>query len=430
MSADSDGFATLTARNGCKCLPDESITIEDCLTAISSEIGARNIMSASRMNKAVVVFLKEEDMVHHLVEVGLSVGDAFLPVLPLSSPSRKVILSNVPPFISNDSLERLLGRYGKILMPIKMIPLGVKNPDLKHVMSFRRQTFMILNAEFQTLDVSVKLTLSGKDYTIFISTDSMKCFSCGAFGHTKQKCPSNKRAKQNETELNVSVERVANATSENVNHDVGNKTEQQAVSDSLTKSEEYSKEHTVNKSAEGAEKCSEIVSECDNVSSGACGSVETVAVGTSNLEHPVKLVELAGAGELQDSQASVGLSQGDVEQLTERSETQSLDSDSEGSDIGDYLTDVSSQGSSAGKTCNSLMKVPYYTIKQINDFLDGTFNQRRPKLEKYFSNLQLFVESCAMVMRKASIEELSQPKRYRLKKHMSAVKKRLKNCHK
>ncbi len=29
------------------------------------------------MNKAVVVFVKEESMVHHLVEVGLSVGDVF-----------------------------------------------------------------------------------------------------------------------------------------------------------------------------------------------------------------------------------------------------------------------------------------------------------------------------------------------------------------
>ncbi len=48
-------FAALTARHGCKCLPDESITVEDCLAAISSEIGARNILSASRMNKAVVV---------------------------------------------------------------------------------------------------------------------------------------------------------------------------------------------------------------------------------------------------------------------------------------------------------------------------------------------------------------------------------------
>lgn len=424
MSADSDGFATLTARNGCKCIPDDSITVEDCLTAVSSEIGARNILSASRMNKAVVVFLKEESMVHHLVEVGLSVGDVFLPVLPLSSPSKKVTLSNVPPFISNESLERLLGRYGKILMPIKMIPLGVKNPNLKHVMSFRRQTFMILNAEFQNLDVSVKLALSGKDYKIFISTDSMKCFSCGIFGHTRQKCPSNKVTEQNETEPNILLEQVA-STSENVNQDVtlGNKIDL-AVSDSLPKDEENPKEHAVNSCAVHAEKCLVNTSECDNVSSGA----EIAAAGTSDLERPRESGELVDAGESQDSRASVGLSLSDEEQLTGRGETQSvnIDSDSEESDIVDYLTDVSSQGSYAEKQCSLQMKPPYYTVQQINDFLDSTFNQRKPRLEKYFSDLQLFVDSCAMATRKASLEELDQPKRYRLKKHVSTVKKRLK----
>lgn len=423
MSADSDGFATLTARNGCKCVPDGSISVEDCLTAISSEIGARNILSASRMNKAFVVFLKEESMVHHLVEVGLSVGDAFLPVLPLSSPSKKVILSNVPPFISNDSLERLLGRYGKILMPIKMIPLGVKNPDLKHVMSFRRQTFMILNVEFQNLDVSVKLTLEGKDYTIFISTESMKCFSCGIFGHTKKKCPSNKVANQNETEPNIPAEIVA-TTSVNINQDSGNKTDERAVSDSLSKDEEYPEGQAKNSHAEVAENSSVSVSELDNASSETSGALEIADAGTSDPERPGEPAELAG---LEDSLAPAGLALGEVVQITEGADTQSIDmdSDSEESDIDDLYTDVSSQGSNADRKSSLLMKPPYYTVQQINDFLESTFNQRKPKLEKYFSDLQLFVDSCVIAMKKASLEELDQQKRYRLKKHVSLVKKRL-----
>lgn len=80
------------------------------MVAIGREIGAQNIMSASRMNKAIVVFLKEIEMVSHLVEFGLTVQDVFVPVLPLSNLSR-------------------------------------------------RQALMILSAEFETLDVSVKLTV-------------------------------------------------------------------------------------------------------------------------------------------------------------------------------------------------------------------------------------------------------------------------------
>ncbi len=429
MPADSDGFATLTARHGCKCLPDVSITVEDCLAAISSEIGASNILSASRMNKAVVVFVKEESMVHHLVEVGLSVGDVFLPVLPLTSPSKRVTLSNVPPFISNDSLERMLSRYGKIMMPIKMIPLGVKNPDLKHVMSFRRQTALILNAEFQYLDVSVKLTLAGKDYTIFISTESMKCFSCGVYGHTKLNCTNKKVTEQSETEPKTPLEQV-NPAMENYNQDGRDKTDQRAESDSLSKNDANPKEDAVISHAENVGECSLNA----NVRSAASGGSETVAAGNSESERPMEPDELVGVAdsESRDSQASVGLSQLDVDQLSEGGEAQSIDinSDSEESDVADYFTDVSSQGSSAEKKCSLQIKPPYYTVQQINDFLNDTFNQRGPKLEKHFSDLQLFVDSCAVVMRKASLEELDQPKRYRLKKHVSAVKKRLNVCRK
>ncbi len=124
-----------------------------------------------------------------------------------------------------------------------MIPLGVKNSDLKHVMSFRRQTAIILNAEFQHLDVSAKLTLAGKD-TIFISTESMKCFSCGVYGHTKLKCTNNKVTEQNETEPKTPSEQVAPAM-KNGNQDSSDKTDQRAKSDSLSKDDENPKEDAV-----------------------------------------------------------------------------------------------------------------------------------------------------------------------------------------
>lgn len=104
MGSNSDGFSILTARHGCKCIPDDSVSVEHCLVAIGNEIGAQNILSASRMNKALVVFLKELTMVDHLVECGVSVRDNFIPVLPLSNLSKKVILSNVPSFIPNDMI--------------------------------------------------------------------------------------------------------------------------------------------------------------------------------------------------------------------------------------------------------------------------------------------------------------------------------------
>ncbi len=79
------------------------------------------------------------------------------------------------------------------MSPIKKIPLGCKNPDIKHVMSFRHQAFMIFNSQSDPLNLSAKLSIDGKDYTIFISSDSMRCFVCGDFGHIRQTCPNRDR---------------------------------------------------------------------------------------------------------------------------------------------------------------------------------------------------------------------------------------------
>ncbi len=41
----------------------------------------------------------------------------------------------------------LLARSGKIVSPIKMIPIGTKSPLLKHVVSFRRYVYIILQEQ-------------------------------------------------------------------------------------------------------------------------------------------------------------------------------------------------------------------------------------------------------------------------------------------
>lgn len=64
---------------------------------------------------------------------------------PLTQPATKVTLSNVPPFITNELLCREFSRQGKVVSPVKKISSGCKSPLLKHVVSQRRQLYMILN---------------------------------------------------------------------------------------------------------------------------------------------------------------------------------------------------------------------------------------------------------------------------------------------
>ncbi len=87
-----------------------------------------------------------------------------------------------------------------------MIPLGLKNLEFKHVMSFRWQTFMILNAEFRSLNT-----------TIYISTESRRCFTCGKYSHTKLVCSMNDEVNvsTNVTEPNHSEEQLPSVSLNN-----------------------------------------------------------------------------------------------------------------------------------------------------------------------------------------------------------------------
>ncbi len=101
-------------------------------------MGLESILSASRVNGTAVIFLDSVDKANVVVEHRVTVGGEFIPVLPLSLPSKRVTLSNVPPIMSDDILIQALSRYGKLVSPIKKIPISTESPLLKHIVSFRR----------------------------------------------------------------------------------------------------------------------------------------------------------------------------------------------------------------------------------------------------------------------------------------------------
>lgn len=117
---DSGSFNSLTRRHGVKI--DSAAGVEACSLAVGEVIGYENIASASRMISAVK-FVKTVDLANQLVQSDTLINGIFTPVLPLSTPSKKVTLSNVPPFIPNEALIKLLAHYGKTISPLKMIQI-------------------------------------------------------------------------------------------------------------------------------------------------------------------------------------------------------------------------------------------------------------------------------------------------------------------
>lgn len=153
-------------------------------------VGFESITSAIRMNSAVVIFLDEVKKVEQVVKCGVVVRDSFTPVFPLVSPAKKITISNAPPFIKNENLSKALSRYGQLVSPIKMVPLGCKSPKLKHVVCRRGSVYMLPKDADSQLNLTLTFSVKGFNYVIFVTSEmTMKCFGCGAEGHPIRACP-------------------------------------------------------------------------------------------------------------------------------------------------------------------------------------------------------------------------------------------------
>ncbi|KAL6481198.1 hypothetical protein MHYP_G00092780 [Metynnis hypsauchen] len=102
--------------------------VEDVLLVVGEQVGCENIYSASRMNKAVVVFLVTESSVSRLIESGIWVKENMI------------------------------------------------------------QVFMFSNRRIQSLEASFRCKHGDGSYIVFASTERLRCFECGDISHKQFGC--------------------------------------------------------------------------------------------------------------------------------------------------------------------------------------------------------------------------------------------------
>lgn len=375
-SVPAGTVSQVSLRHGIRCVPAQGVTVEDVLLAIGEKVGYENITTASRMNKAVVVFVEKEDIVNQLISDGIVVSGDFLIISPLVAPTTRVTISNVPPFIRNDEIEKALSRYGKKASEIKMIPLGCKNAALKHVMSFRRQVFMFLNEP--ELDISFRVMHEGKAYFIYANTGSLKCFECGDIGHKRHACPH--KAQVSEVEVRPSTS-TAGESSKSASEDVQPQAGSQRNIDSNGVSE----------------------SQTENVH-------EMVDSGKNN-----DISELEDASVLNDDVATVS-----VERVFNENSEMSNSGEMCDADSGMRDDDAFSDMSDIGSQCGSVDDV--YKLQDINNFLDETFG-RTVEVKEFFPDENKFMHTVKLLQRNVSFDVLSKQKRFRLKKMLTKLRR-------
>lgn len=394
-------LTNLTRRHGVKVA--SAVSVEDCCLAAGEVVGHEHIMSASRMNSSTVLFLSSIEKANQLVETGIVINELFTPVLPLSMPSKKVLLSNVPPFVSEETLIRIMSRYGKLVSPIKMIPIGCKSALLKHVLSFRRFVFMILK-EDEELDLSLRFKIDGCDYIFYATTEKMKCFNCGEAGHLIRACPTKTNAEgsgannaDEPAEAGPSnaapLEVVAGKANE------GDDTNRSANASANAQVTEHITVIDINTSVNANVSTSESVVETGIQESGGMGNVVQSDLLCDGIETEAEQNEFkvpAKRKNTSDMQA-VKAKKADVENVY-------CDEDMES---GSESSDSSVSMSQSDFSCRS------YEVEDIKLFLKATKNKRGVRVFEYFPDIKQFVDKTKLFMSEGLF---TKKEIYRLKK--------------
>ncbi|KAL0172965.1 hypothetical protein M9458_033276, partial [Cirrhinus mrigala] len=374
-----------------------------CEGGISGECGGglpgSGVLSASRMNSAIVVFLDSIDKANEVVEHGIIVKGELIPVVPLSLPAKKVTISNVPPFVSDLILTQALSRYGKLVSPIKKIPINCSSPLLKHIVSFRWFAYMIINDDAD-LDVSLNFRTDDFDYVVFVTTAKMKCFSCGTFGHLMRNCPEIIAEKERNVGGRSESGDLAGVSGEAEGAPPGEGSVAAAAatpppaSSSETVEGVIAPTHAETRSDEGRK-------DVDNVTWGKTGDGQADRVSENSAEHFQEMCEIAKccgreeeqaifktpqkrkkSNEVPDAKVSKKIEMHDDEDLETKSDAESSDS-----------SVTVSQNEFIGRS---------YELDDIKLFLRSTKNKRGVRVQEYFPDLKQFVDKARSLMAEGS----------------------------
>ena len=158
------------------------------------------MISAFRIsNGRIAIYLSSREAVIDAVQRGLEYDDSFLDLTPLVRPTTRLTLSNVYPGIPNLVLINNVSTFCKVVSQVRPIPVGLKNKELTHVMSFRRQVQVLLNPNITPSD-HINLSFCNVNYRVFLSTESVRCFNCGEFGHISRSCKKHKHTDEHSDE--------------------------------------------------------------------------------------------------------------------------------------------------------------------------------------------------------------------------------------
>lgn len=178
----------------------ENVQIKDYAQALGRIIDPSQIRFLSRIsNNRICTYLSSKSIVDEIVDNKkyVIIQNQKLPIRPLISRNKRIIISNVCPVIPHTEIEKkLIEMHITPLSPISFLRAGLNETGFNHILSFRRQVY-VTPEDFTRLPEKISIDFEETNYWIYFSSDTMNCFICKKDGHVASKCPDN----TNDTEV-------------------------------------------------------------------------------------------------------------------------------------------------------------------------------------------------------------------------------------
>ena len=247
---------------------------------------------------------------------------------------------------------------------------------------------MFLDSPDHTLDISFRVKHEGRAYMGYASSGSLRCFECGDLGHKRFACL---HRRQEEGKVNVGSE-VGAAVSANVGQGEAVGPSQVGHAEALMELPAVSEQE--NQSVDNAvPSTSGVIQLKGNIETSDMNerTAETSAAGLNDVESRLEeSFSDEGGACLQENPGELGASQ---EWPCSGSE-------------------VSSQGASQS----------VYTLDEVNSFLDETYG-KQVNVKDFFPDVEKFVRSVSLLQKTVGVDLLNEKKRFRLKKHVTHIRK-------
>lgn len=171
----------------------DKVKIEDYAKAIGDIIGAQEVRFISRISiNRVCIYVSTKELADNLIEKqkNVVISGVTLEIKPLFTRNKRIIISNVHPFIPHQVIENVLISEYKIqpVSKISFLKAGIDKTPYAHCYSLRRQVY-IKPEDIGSMPGSFQINHDGVTNWIYLSSDSIKCFICKEEGHQAKNCP-------------------------------------------------------------------------------------------------------------------------------------------------------------------------------------------------------------------------------------------------